>query len=308
MIVDLRTRAWTGRDPLPGGDRSFNTTGRRLSDLDPTPDAHRRAMAVVDAAVVVGWRAERMGVHAPAEQVAAVTHLDPDRLVGFAGIDPTLDSAIDEVDRAVDLGMVGLTIAPADCGCRPTDDRCLAVLERAAARRLPTLVANPCLMDPRSVAEFARPALLDEAARTIKGLTLILGDIGHAWLDEALLMAGKHERVFAEISGVVSRPLALFTTLVTAYERSVMNKLMFASGFPAETPERAIERLYTMSSFRGATQAPGAAAPPREAVRAIVERDALGAIGVEWAGAARSRRAASIGVGEPRPATEAAPT
>lgn len=303
MIVDLRTRAWTGRDPLPGGDRFLQSNGRRLADLDPTPEAHRQAMSVVDAAVVVGWRAERMGVHAPAEQVAAVTHQDPDRLLGFAGIDPTLDSALDDIDRAVDLGMVGITLAPADAGCRPTDDRFLAALERAASRRLPALVANPCLLESRSVAEYARPVLLDEAARTIDHLTLILGDLGHAWLDEALLMAGKHERVFVEISGVVARPLALFTTLVTAYERSVMNKLMFASGFPAETPERAIERLYTMSSFRGASLAPGAAAPPREAVRAIVERDSLASVGVEWASPSRGRRVPA----EPRPATEVTP-
>lgn len=263
-------------------------------------------MAVVDAAVVVGWRAERMGVHAPAEQVAAVVHQDPDRLVGFAGIDPTLDSALDDVDRARDLGMVGITLSPADSGCRPTDDRFLAVLERAAGRKMPALVANPCLMEARSVAEFARPALLDEAARTISGLTLALGDLGHSWLDEALLMAGKHEHVFVEISGVVARPLALFTTLATAYERSVMNKLMFASGFPAETPERAIERLYTMSSFRGASLAPGAAPPPREAVRAVVERDSLAALGVDWAPAARVRKAAAQGV-EPAQRPAAAP-
>ncbi len=249
-------------------------------------------MSVVDAAVVVGWRAERLGVHAPAEKVAAIVNGDPDRLVGFAGIDPTLDSALDDIDRAVDLGMDGLTIAPADCGCRPTDDRCLAVFERAATRGLPALVANPCLMDPRSVTEFARPALLEEAVRSSPSLRLALGDVGHAWMDESLLMVGKHEHVFAEISGVVSRPWALFTTLVSAYERGVMSKLLFASGFPAETPERAIERLYTLSSFRSAPVAPGVAAPPREAIRGLIERDALGALGIEWTATSRARRAA----------------
>ena len=99
-----------------------------------------------------------------------------------------------------------------------------------------------------SVLEFARPSLLDEACRTILGLTLVLGDLGAAHLDESFLMLAKHERVFAEISGVVRRPWSLYTTLLSAFERGVAHKLLFASGYPDEAPQRAIERIYSVNA------------------------------------------------------------
>lgn len=274
MIVDIRTRLFTGRDPI-------GSAGARLKakpDVDASSDAHRRAMHLVDAAVLVGWRSDRLAVHLPSQHIAAAVNEAPEYRLGFAPVDATADSALDDVDAAVELGMAGLTFCPADQGIRPTDDRALALFERAALRKLPVLVANPCLTAPQSVLEFARPSLLDEAARTVPNLTLVLGDLGQAFQDETLVLIAKHEKVYAEISSVVSRTWALYTTLLNAHERGVMNKLLFASGFPLETPERAIERLYTVNSFRGASGLPGI---PREAIRSIVERNALETLSID---------------------------
>lgn len=266
MIIDLRTRI------------SASAEAHCDSSSSVSHQAHRAAMRCVDASVIVGQRCERLGVHVPAEAIAAHVNEDPARRLGFAGIDPMLDSALDDVARAVDLGMAGVTISPADQGCRVTHDRCLAVLERCAHERLPVLVANPMLMHPESVLEFARPATLDEAVRLIPGLTLVLGDFGKAWLEEALLLIGKHPRVYAEISGVVARPWSLYTALIAAHERGVMHKLLFGSGFPSETPERAIERIYTINNLRNGASLPTI---PRESLRQIVERDALACLGVD---------------------------
>lgn len=285
MIVDIRTRIIAGRDPFAlvgsAASKPAASTARPPTDHDPTAEGHRRAMgSVVDVAAIAGWRADRLGLHVPAEQIAAWVNDLPDRRIGFAGIDASADSSAEDIHRAVDLGCIGLTMSPADQGVRPTDDRVLASLEAAAARRLPVLIGNPALCTPASVLEFARPALLDEAARTITGLTLVLGDLAHGYLDDALAMAAKHDRVFVEISGVIARPWSLATTLLAAHERNLTGKLLFASGFPAETPERAIERLYTLGAFRGpsAGAMPGL---PRESVRSIVERDTLAALGID---------------------------
>ncbi|TVQ64209.1 MAG: hypothetical protein EA379_02405 [Phycisphaerales bacterium] len=295
MIVDIRTRSWTGKDPLtpvcfPARARSAPTP----AEPDASRSTYHRATAIVDAAVLVGWRADRCNVHIAAESIAALVHEAPERLLGFAPIDPTSDTALDDIDAALDLGLSGLTYAPADQGCRPTDDRALAVLEKAASKNLPVLVSNPCLASTDSVLDFARPVLLDEAARTLPDLTLILGDIGYAWADEAILMALRHERVFVEISSVVARPWALYSTLTYAYERGATNKLLFASGFPYCTPEHAIENIYTVNAIRGASSLPGV---PRETLRAIIERDTLHALGIEplpqGATVARDDRAAA---------------
>ncbi len=309
MIIDVRTRVWTGRDPLTPATHAATPSrpGAGQPFLhDSSHAGHARAMELVSAAFITGWRADRLGAHLAAEHVAAAVNAAPpgDR-IGFAGIDAASPTALDDIDAAIDLGMAGLTLSPADQGVRPTDDRALAVLEKAAARRLPVMVANPCIHTSASVLEFARPALLDEAARTIPGLTLVLGDLGAAHVDEALLMLGKHERVYAELSGVVTRGWSLYTTLLAAFERAVSHKLLFASGYPAETPERAIERIYTVNAMRGGASAlPGI---PRETLKAIVERDALEALGLEAFAPSPSTAARRSEPERPQPVARSAP-
>jgi len=265
MIIDMRTQ--------------IEATANPWADVCAgSPEAHARAMACVDTAIVAGWRSDRLGVDMPCESIASFVMSEPDRLVGFAGVDPMAESAVDDLRKARDLGLAGVTLAPADQGYRPTHDRCMDVLAAAASMGMPALIANPFLTDRRSMMEFARPSLLDEALRELPTLTVILGDLEHGWIDEALLLTAKHARVYVEMSGLVSRTWSLYTALQSALEMRVMDKLLFASGFPRQTPERAIERLYSINSLRTGSALPTI---PRESLRSIVERDALAAIGVD---------------------------
>lgn len=265
MIIDVRTRIGAFSDPQD-------------PSLESASAAHRAAMACVDASIIAGFRSDRLGLHDPIETIAALVHECPTRRLGFAGIDPLTDGALEDIDRAHELGLAGVSISPADQGCRATHDRCLDALARCAEHGMPVLIANPCLNHSGSRLEFARPETLDDAAGSIDGLTMLLGDIGAGWLDEAFTLAAKHPRVYVEISGVVSRPWALYNTLITANERGVIQKLLFGSNYPAECPNRAIERIYTINSQRA-----GSAMPmiPREFLRQIIERDALACLGLD---------------------------
>ena len=50
----------------------------------------------------------------------------------------------------------------------------------------------------------------------------------------------------------------------------ITDKLLFASGWPAETPAKAIETIYSVNGFSHGTQLPSI---PRPELRSIVERD-----------------------------------
>ncbi|HBS29959.1 MAG TPA: hypothetical protein DEB06_11065 [Phycisphaerales bacterium] len=238
----------------------------------------------VTASFVVGYRSDRLGAHDPPERIAAFVNADPDRRLGVAGIDPLASSAFDDLAGARELGLVGVALAPADQGCRPTHERFVRVLEWCAEHGTPVFVNNPGLTRRESVMEFARPSLLDDALRGVEGLTIVLGDLGRVFLDEALILCTKHERCFAEISTLIRRPGALYGGLLAAHECQVAHKLLFGSGFPGERPERAIERLYSANSVTGGPVGGGGGGwpmVPREALRGIVERDALRALGVD---------------------------
>jgi predicted TIM-barrel fold metal-dependent hydrolase len=114
-------------------------------------------------------------------------------------------------------------------------------------------------------------------ARSFPTLPIVIGELGYPWIDEALVLMGKHERVWADLSGIVARPWQLYTTLLTAVGLGVMDKLLFASGFPFEQPAKAIENLYSLHALSQGTTMPGI---PRALIRGIVERDALECLGI----------------------------
>lgn len=273
MTVDCCTRIWSGPDPFGMTERLPVAGGRGV---------YEAAMHCVQASFLVGYRSERLGVHEPMERVAARVHEDPDRLVGFAGIDPLAPGVTEDLHRSAELGLSGVAISPADQGCRPTHDRCLEVLEWCASCGVPVLVSNPGVVRAESVLEYVRPALFDEAARQVRGLTLILGDLGRSSLEEALLMCAKHPRVYAELSTLARRPGTLYFGLLAAYERGVMPKMLFGSGYPQETPERVIERVYSVNSVAGGPVGGGGwPVIPRSALKGVVERDAVACLGLD---------------------------
>jgi uncharacterized protein len=245
---------------------------------DPKSNTPQEDLACVHIAVVVGDTGGHIGEPDTLQEVLDCVALDPSRRVGFLGINPLQPRALEYLEEALDAGIRGIALSPADQAYRPTHDDCLKILTFCESRGVPVLIANPRLFEPQSVLEFARPVLLDDVLRQMPSLRLIIGDLGHGWIDESLTLIAKHDQVYAEISGVVQRPWSLYSTLMSASERGQLRKLFFGSGYPRETPERALERIYTINSVRSGSQLPTI---PRESLRTFVERNSLACVGIE---------------------------
>jgi predicted TIM-barrel fold metal-dependent hydrolase len=281
MIIDLHTRVWASPDQLGeqlAARRRRQTAECGIQHLDASPASHERNMGCVDGAVVLGFRADRLGARIPNEFVAEFASKDPRRRVGVAGIDPMGDDVLDEIEAAVGLGLVGVAVSPVCQGFHPAHSAAMRVYERCADLALPLFVTMEEPLTASAALEFARPAAWDEVARTLPGLPIVISQLGHPWIDETLLLAGKHERVYADISGVASRPWQLYNALLGASSYGVMDKLLFGSGFPGDTPARAIEALYTVNAYSHGTQLPSVA---RSSIRAIVEKDSLACLGID---------------------------
>ncbi len=280
MIIDLHTRVWANLDQL--GPEMAARLRERASDgerpPDGTPAAHERAMACVSGAVVLGFRSERLGANVPNELVAEYSAKHPRRLVGVAGIDPMCADVRDQLEAAISLGLAGITVSPSCQGFHPAHSKAMVVYERCAELGLPVFVTMLEPLPASADLAFARPAAWDEVARALPGLPIVICQLGHPFIDETLLLAGKHERVYAEISGVASRPWQLYNALLGASSAGVMHKLLFGSGFPLATPAAAIEALYTVNAYAHGTQLPSIA---RSSIRSIVEKDSLRSLGID---------------------------
>lgn len=280
MIIDLHTRVWSNLDQLGReiAERLRSRPVERWGHLDASPPAHESAMSCVDAALVLGFCAERMGAGIPNEFIAEHVGKEPRRRLGIAGIDPMSDAALDQIDAAVGLGLVGVTVAPVCQGFHPAHSAAVRVYERCAELSLPLIVAQDTALTASAELEFGRPSAWDEVARTIPGLPIVLGQLGYPWIDETLVLLSKHEHLYADISSVASRPWQLYNALLSASGLGVMEKLLFGSGFPHETPARAIENMYTVNAYSHGTHLPSI---PRSSIRSIVERDSLACLGIE---------------------------
>lgn len=300
MIIDLQTRVWSSPEQL---GREMSTRLRELeTELGTTTDAslaaHAEAMEPVDLSVVIGFSSARLGAAIPDEYVAEACRRHPGR-IGISGIDPLAPGALDRLERAASMGLLGVCVSPAAQGFHPAHSQAMQVYERARELSMPVFVATPFPMTRSMQMEFARPAAWDEVARAFPDLPLMIGGLGHPWVDETLLLLAKHDRVFSDISGVVARPWQLYNVLLDARSQGVMSKLFFGSGFPFGTPKQAIENLYGLGGFTQGTTLPSV---PRTLVAGIVERDALACLGIESAAIRLGDGASSTGGATDRPA------
>ncbi|MDY7110553.1 MAG: amidohydrolase family protein [Planctomycetota bacterium] len=313
MIIDLHTHVWMSVDQL-GGEVAARLRADRLQhwgQLDASPPAHERAMSCVDGALVIGFRSDRLEAHIPNEYIADFVAKDPRRRIGAAGIDPLSPDAMDEFDAAIDLGLCAIAVSPACQGFHPAHSAAMRIYERCLETSMPLFVTLNTPLTASSELEFARPVHWDEVARAFPDLPIVISQLGHPWIDETLTLLGKHQNMWADISFVASRPWQLYHALLNALSFSVMDRLLFGSGFPHEMPARAIESLYRVNGFSHGTQLP---AVPRAHIRGIVERDAIACLGIEPVFSARLADAAQReveteieGAGESIPRAPAAP-
>jgi len=76
---------------------------------------------------------------------------------------------------------------------------------------------------------------------------------------------------------MLSRTWQAYSALVSAHQHQVIDKLLFGSDFPYTSATECIESLYSINQIAQGTNLP---VIPREALRGIVERDALGLLGL----------------------------
>lgn len=292
MIVDCHTHVWQSPDQLGRVDlgelhrpRIVRTVRSTLTKPPvrtiPSADVdhHLASTAGVDKTIVLAFKSNYLRAEVPNTFVAEYVAKHPGKLIGFAGIDPTERTAPEELRHAKqELGLKGLTLSPANQDFHPADTRAMALYEAAEELAMPILIHPGGQFTPESKLEYARPYLWDEVARAFPRLRLVLAQLGHPFLDETLCLLAKHPHLFADVSGLLARPWQAYQALVSTYQNSVIDKLLFGSDFPYTVATKCIEQLYQINVFAQGTNLP---VIPRESLRGIIERDALTLLGIE---------------------------
>jgi predicted TIM-barrel fold metal-dependent hydrolase len=294
LIVDCHTHIWQSPDQL--GQLELGETprtprarpARASSAVAPRavwrsipsgdPDHHWAQSGSVDKSIVLGFKSRYLRAEIPNRYVADYVARNPQKLIGFAGIDPTDKEAAAEVRIAKeDMNLRGITISPSNQDFHPSDSRAMKVYAEAERLGMPILIHPSGRFTEQSKLEYARPYLLDEVARTFPKLRLVIAQLGQPWIDETICLLGKHLNVYADVSGLLGRQWQTYDALVSAHQAGVIDKLLFGSDFPYTSAAECIETLYSINQLAQGTNLP---VVPREALRGIVERDALALLGL----------------------------
>lgn len=275
MIVDCHMHIWQRPGDLGLAVGASGEPRRRMSaDVSD----HMEAAQVVDLSLVWGFASRHLGAEVATEFLGRHVGLRESRMIGIAGVDPSDPAWRDKLLEAVDeWGFRGVALCPPCQDVHPLDNRALNLYELCANRGLPVMFDLPAEWHPRSTLTFARSDLLDGVAREFPDLRILVSGFAWPYVDQTLVLLEKHPGVFTDTAHLASRPLVLRQALAKAHEAGLLDKVLFGSAFPFAWPRKALTLIFGQCSRQ---HVPAELLLPREAVEALVHRDALAALGI----------------------------
>ena len=279
-MIDCHTHLWrvgehVGPYLLEEARRAW---GMRPEQMDVSPERHREAVRGLSGAIVLGFHAPYMDVVVPNGYIADYVRTDPDRLVGFASVNPVEPGAREELERCFhDLGLRGLKLGPIYQDYDPTDRAAFPVYEFAQQRQIPILIHQATTFPSAGRLRYALPILLDEVAIRFPELKIVLAHLGHPWEADCVVTVRKHPNLYTDISALHGRPWRFYQAMITAVEYGIGDKILFGSDFPFFTPEQTVAGLRGVNALAEGTALPRV---PRELIDAILERDAFQVLGL----------------------------
>ena len=164
-----------------------------------------------------------------AELVAAY----PERLVGFAGIDPLKGmDAVREIRRCYDLGMRGVAVRPFIVGMPPTHARMYPIYSTCVELGIPIWFHLSINYSTNNM-EVERPTYLDIVAQDFPELKIIAGHGGWPWVAEMCAVAWRNPNVYLDIASYLPKYLAMpgsgWEPLMNLGNSVIQDKVLFGS-------------------------------------------------------------------------------
>ncbi len=279
MIVDCHTHLWYAEHWSEEMTLEASIARGAPAQVHVTEEEHWAAMAPVDRAVVFGFRSAHLGLLVPNDVVAAYVGSHPEKLIGFACIDPNEVDYLDEMHRCFEtLPFRGLKLAPIYQNYHPMDERMQPVYEYCQRAGLPILFHQGTTFARRAPLKYAHPEQLEDVALRYPELRMVIAHMGHPWEEETVVLIRKQPHIYADISALYYRPWQFYNSLMLATEYGCLNKLLMGTDFPFTTPAGTIDRLMRVNEVTGNSGLPQI---PLDQMHALINRDTLHLLGIE---------------------------
>lgn len=239
-VIDFRLRPTTIKAVRPEFVREI----LRKMNIRSTESFEQQSVPLLigemDAAgIEIGVIGSRTGTVKPGfdsttnEDVARLVAAYPGRFVGFGVVDSSdLATALEDIDRAAALGLVGITIEPSQSRVRMTldDKRIYPIYEKAQGRGLALFTAMSCLVGPYM--EDTRPELIDHVATDFPSLNIVIQHAGWPYVREAIGVAYKQPNVFLVPGQYLHYGFPGAQDLLTAANGILADQMLYGSVYP----------------------------------------------------------------------------
>jgi predicted TIM-barrel fold metal-dependent hydrolase len=203
----------------------------------------------IEKLVLFAWDAETTS-HRPRvanEFVAKIAEQYPDRIIGFASVDPHKKNAVKDLVRAIrELKLRGLKLHPQVQAFEPNDRAYYPLYSKCVELDVPITFHTGSTYWGAGLEggggvklRFSNPMLLDDVAADFPELKLIMAHPGWPWQDEQLAIAMHKENVYIDLSGW--SPKHFQPLLVTYMAKLIPQKFLFGTDYPMLSPQRWIK-------------------------------------------------------------------
>jgi predicted TIM-barrel fold metal-dependent hydrolase len=278
MIVDCHTHFWKKEHWSEEMERDAYLATHSPPKTDIREEEHLKAMEPVDRAIVVGFRSSHLGLLVPNDAVARYVRAHPEKLIGFASVDPWEKGYLDELHRAIEeLKLRGLKLGPIYQNYHPMDWRMRPVYAYCQKHGLPILFHQGTTFARRAPLKYSFPAQLEDVALEYPDLKFYIAHMGHPHIEDTVVLIRKQPNVYADVSALYYRPWQFYNGLMLAVEYGCAHKLLFGSDYPFTTPGETLHRLRRVNDVTGQSGLPRIS---ESLIEELIGRDALKLLGL----------------------------
>lgn len=215
-----------------------------LHSYDAHPEDHWTASEPADRVVVFGLQARAVGVWVPNELIADYARQHPEKLEGWASVDPNEPDCVEQLERCVrELGLRGLKLGPVYQHFDPQDRKHWPLFAKCDQLGIPIMWHQGTTFPSQARLRWGQPLQLEDVAMDFPSLRMIIAHLGHPWEEDTVALIRKCPNMYADISACHYRPWRYWQAMATAMEYGVTHKLLLGSDFPSGTITNVINGL-----------------------------------------------------------------
>lgn len=174
------------------------------------------------------------------------------RFIGFASVDPHLESAVEELETAVNnYGLKGLKLDPSlqkfDMN---SENYAYPIYQTCSELGIPIVVHCGLNWAPNALTHNAYPLNLEPAIIAFPQTNFVIAHLGWPWVNEASILAMKYPNVYMDTSVVYSgTPAECLSHVVNnimgkeIFERNLSSKIIYGSNYPRADMRRTMRGI-----------------------------------------------------------------